>query len=123
MSEQEPIQAEIVPAESPTPLSVIQMAVKQGANVETLERLVALQEKMLARQAEIEFNEALNRIQSKIKSIAPDLENPQTQKPIRLLRSDRPRYSAHLLRRGFQSVVQRGGLPKARACPHRLFCV
>lgn len=79
MSEQEPIQAEIVPAEDPTPLSVIQMAVKQGANVETLERLVALQEKMLARQAEIEFNEALNRIQSKIKSIAPDLENPQTK--------------------------------------------
>jgi hypothetical protein len=68
------VEAEIVPLD-PTPLGVIQMAVKQGASVETLERLVALQEKMLARQAETEFNHALNRVQNKIQRIAPDLEN------------------------------------------------
>lgn len=75
------VKAEIVPSNGdvpdPTPLSVIQMAVRQGASIETLERLVALQERMLARQAETEFNHALNRVQDKIKRIAPDLENTQ----------------------------------------------
>jgi len=60
-------------------MAMIRLAVEKGAPIETIERLVALQEKMLARQAEIEFNEALNRVQSKIKRVAPDLDNPQTK--------------------------------------------
>ena len=78
-AEMKPLEAklEIVPSEEPTPLGVIQLAVKQGAGIETIERLVALQERMLARQAETEFNHALNRVQSQIQRIAPDLENTQ----------------------------------------------
>lgn len=73
-------QAEIVPSRElvPSEMSLIRLALEKGAPIETIERLVALQEKMLARQAEIEFSEALNRVQDKIKRIAPDLDNPQT---------------------------------------------
>jgi hypothetical protein len=58
-------------------VSMLRLAIERGAGIETIERLVALQEKMLARQAETEFNNALNRVQSKIQRIAPDLENTQ----------------------------------------------
>jgi len=81
-------QAQLVPREPDLPAppisvtaeeGMIRLAVERGASIETIERLVALQEKMLARKAEIEFNEALNRVQSKIKRVAPDLDNSQTR--------------------------------------------
>lgn len=81
MSTQEEVKPEtkleVVTLEEPSPLAVIQMAVKQGAGIETIERLVALQERMLARQADTEFSHALNRVQSQIQRIAPDLQNTQ----------------------------------------------
>lgn len=61
----------------PEPESDIRFAIKSGASIETIERLVALQERTAARRAETDFNEALNRVQSKIQRVAPDLENPQ----------------------------------------------
>jgi len=67
------------PHEQPTPMDMVQLALSSGAGIETIERLVALQEKMLDRQAKIEFSEAMSRVQSKIKRVAPDLENPQTR--------------------------------------------
>lgn len=66
------------PIEPQPEMAMIRLAIDKGAPIETIERLVALQEKMLARQAEIEFNEALNRVQSKITRVAPDLQNSQT---------------------------------------------
>lgn len=71
---------EIVPETRivPADMSMISLAIEKGAGIETIERLVALQEKMLARQAEIEFNEALNRVQAEITRVAPDLTNNQT---------------------------------------------
>lgn len=57
---------------------MLRLAIEKGAAIETIERLVVLQEKMLVRSAEIEFNEALNRVQSKIARVAPDLTNSQT---------------------------------------------
>ena len=74
----EPKEAVVV-AESQPEMAMIRLAIDKGAPIETIERLVALQEKMLARQAKIEFNEALNRVQSKIKRVAPDLDNTQTR--------------------------------------------
>jgi hypothetical protein len=68
-----PIEAK--PAEPPTEMGMIRLALEKGAPIETIERLVALQEKMLARQGEIAFSAALNRVQDKIKRIAPDLDN------------------------------------------------
>lgn len=63
----------------PAIMRLIEVAVEKGAGIDTVERLVALQERMMAWQAQIEFRQALNRVQSKIKRIAPDLENPQTR--------------------------------------------
>ncbi len=56
-------------------VSMLRLAIEKGAGIDTIERLVALQEKTFARQAETEFSHALNRVQSKIQRIAPDLEN------------------------------------------------
>lgn len=66
------------PENSQPEMAMIRLAIDKGAPIETIERLMALQEKMLARQAEIDFNEALNRVQSKIKRVSADLENSQT---------------------------------------------
>src|ERR1700757_3637439 len=74
----EPKEAVVVAEQVQPEMAMIRLAIDKGAPIETIERLVALQEKMLVRQAEIEFNEALNRVQSKIKRVVPDLDNTQT---------------------------------------------
>lgn len=66
----------LVPRSS-TPMDLLTVALNNNAAIDVIERLAALQEKAMAREAEIDFNDALNRIQEKIKRIAPDLENPQ----------------------------------------------
>lgn len=58
---------------------LLSIALENNAAIDVIERLAALREKELARQAELEFNEALNRVQAAIKRIAPDLTNPQTK--------------------------------------------
>jgi hypothetical protein len=60
------------------PMTLLEMAVKQNANIDTIERLVALQQQMQARDAEMEFNDAMNRAQMAIGRVAADLTNPQT---------------------------------------------
>lgn len=70
---------EIVPEKIvPVDMAMISLAIEKGAGIETIERLVALQEKLLDRQAEIEFNAALNQVQKEITRVAPDLMNKQT---------------------------------------------
>lgn len=64
---------------SPTPMDLLQLALTNNAAIDVIERLAALQEKAQARQAELEFTDALNRVQAKIKRVAPDLDNPQTK--------------------------------------------
>lgn len=61
-----------------TPMDLLSVALKNNAAIDVIERLAALQEKARARDDEIDFNEAMNRIQEQIKRIAPDLTNPQT---------------------------------------------
>lgn len=62
-----------------TPLELVRLAVSNGAAIDVIERLAKLQEQAMARDAEINFNEAMNRVQSEIRRIAPDLDNPQTR--------------------------------------------
>ena len=59
-------------------LDLLAIALQNNAAMDVIERLAALQEKAQARAAEMAFNEALNRIQEKIKRVAPDLKNNQT---------------------------------------------
>lgn len=61
-----------------TPMDLLSIALSRDAAIDVIERLAALQRDMLAREAEVDFNEAMNRVQQEIRRIAPDLENPHT---------------------------------------------
>lgn len=69
------------PVQEPTSiLSVIARAAQSpDVDVDKMERLFALQERFVAKQAETEFNGALNRSQAKVTSIATNAENKQTK--------------------------------------------
>jgi len=71
---------ELMPVETvaPTPMSLLQMALQNNANIDTIERLVALQERMMAQDAVRDFNAAMNRAQTEMGRVARDMENPQT---------------------------------------------
>jgi hypothetical protein len=70
----------VMPAEIElSPVNLLALALRNNAAIDVIERLAALQEKAMAREAEICFNEGMNRVQEQIKRIAPDLENPQTR--------------------------------------------
>lgn len=66
-------------AQAKTPIELLQVALSNNAAIDVIERLAALQEKALDRDAEIQFNEAMNKAQSELGRIAPDLTNPQTR--------------------------------------------
>ena len=61
-----------------TPMSLLSIALSNNAAIDVIERLAALQRDMLAREAEVDFNEAMNRSQTEIRRIAPDANNPHT---------------------------------------------
>lgn len=61
-----------------SPLNLLSIALQNNAAIDVIERLAALQENAMLRDAEIAFNDALSRIQGEIKRVAPDLVNPQT---------------------------------------------
>lgn len=60
-----------------TPLSLMQLALERG-QVEQLQILQEMHFKQMAKDAEIEFNMAMNAVQAKLHRIAPDLNNKQT---------------------------------------------
>jgi hypothetical protein len=60
----------------PSLMGLLQIALTNNAAIDVIERIAALREKEMLAAAELDFNEALNRVQSEIKRIAPDLENP-----------------------------------------------
>jgi hypothetical protein len=66
--------------QSATILSVIQRAAADPqCDIEKMERLMAMHERMQARQAETEFNAALSRVQGEMRRIAADATNSQTR--------------------------------------------
>lgn len=66
------------PQEQLSPMNLLSVALQNNAAIDVIERLAALQEKIMLRDAEIQFNDALSRVQAEIKRVAPDLQNPQT---------------------------------------------
>lgn len=62
----------------PTPMSLLSVALSNNAAIDVIERLAALQREMLQREAETDFNEAMNRVQTEIRRVVPDLTNAQT---------------------------------------------
>lgn len=61
-----------------SPARLIEMAIQQNADVAKLEKLMDLQERWDARQAEVSFNAALNRVQANLPQIEKKAENKQT---------------------------------------------
>jgi hypothetical protein len=59
-------------------MSLLQLAVDRGANIDTIERLAKLQREMQDFQAKIDYGIAMKSAQEAIPRIAPDLTNPQT---------------------------------------------
>ncbi len=82
-----------------TPMHMLQIALENKAAIDVIERLAALQEKAMARDAEIEFNEAMNLVQGELGRVTPDLTNPQTKSKYAsyaaLDRIIRPIYTKH----------------------------
>lgn len=61
-----------------TPMDLLNVALSRDAAIDVIERLAALSKEERDREAEIQFNLAMNRAQSELRRIAPDLNNPQT---------------------------------------------
>jgi hypothetical protein len=75
------------------------LASTPGMNVDNLERLMQMHERMQARSAEQQFNAAMSAAQQEMRSISADAENPQTHSRYasyaQLDRALRPIYTKH----------------------------
>lgn len=95
----------------PTPMDLLNIALNNNAAIDVIERLAALQEKAQARDAEMQFNQAMNAAQAELRRVAPDLENPQTHSAYAsyaaLDRALRPIYIKH----GFSLSFDAGEAP------------
>lgn len=94
-------------------LDVIARAARDpSVDIEKLERLIAVQERVQAREAELAFNQALNAAQSEMRPIAANASNPQTKSRYatfdKLDRVLRPIYTEH----GFSLSFDEGDSPK-----------
>jgi hypothetical protein len=78
---------------------ILALAVEKSAGADAIERLVALQQQLLAKEAETEFNEAMNSVQAELRPVQTDLENPQTRSKYAsywaIDRKIRPIYTKH----------------------------
>jgi len=100
-----------IPAPEPkelaiTPMSLMQMALETG-KADQLQILQEMYFKDLARKAEVEFNLAMNAVQTELGRIAPDLDNKQTSSKYAsyaaLDRAIRPVYTRHGFSLSFDS--------------------
>lgn len=87
-------------------------ALNPAVDVEKMERLFALQERMIARNAEAAFNQAMTQAQSEMGRISADCTNPQTRSEYasygKLDSVLRPIYTRH----GFALSFDEGESPK-----------
>lgn len=66
-------------SEPVTPMSMLQMAVSKGADLDQLQKLMDLQERWEANEAKKAFAAAMSRAQAKVRQVSTDAENPQTR--------------------------------------------
>jgi hypothetical protein len=69
----------MAPIETPNAMQLIQSAIAQGSSIDTIERLAKLQREMVEYAAMVDFNEAMQRVQHKMRPISADATNPQTK--------------------------------------------
>lgn len=94
-------------------MEVIARAASDPAvDIDKMERLIAMQERIQARDAEMAFNIAMNAAQAEMRPIAANASNPQTRSRYatfdKLDRVLRPIYTAH----GFSHSFDEGDSPK-----------
>lgn len=102
-----------------TLLAVISRAASDpNCDIGKMERLLAMHERMTAKQAEQAFNEAMNQAQAETRRVAADANNPQTRSNYATYaamdRALRPVYTAH----GFSLSFDTG-----EAAPEGFVCV
>lgn len=109
--------AEVQPAEvadyGNSLLEVISKAARDpSVDIDKMERLIAMQERIQARSAEMAFNKAMNLAQSEMRPIAANASNPQTKSRYatydKLDRVLRPIYTEH----GFSLSFDEADSPK-----------
>jgi len=83
-----------------------------NVDIDKMDRLLQMQERVQNRAAELEFNTAMNAAQSEMRPISADASNPQTRSKYathaKLDRALRPIYTAH----GFSLSFDEGESPK-----------
>lgn len=99
-SEPKPLAVATRPLSSDSFLAVIDRAARDNTvDVAKMERLMAMAEKMHDRQAEAEYDQAMNAAQAEMRPISRDCHNPQTRSKYAsyeaIDRAIRPVYSAH----------------------------
>lgn len=87
------------------PMELLHIAIQNNSAIDVIERLAALQEKAMDRDAELQFNEAMNACQSELGRIGTDMENESTRSRYasyaKLDRAIRPIYTKHGLSLSF----------------------
>ena len=91
---------EVVATDASSIMDVISRAASDPTvNVDKLERLMAMYERITSRSAEQAFNEAMSAVQTEMRPIAADANNPQTKSKyasyLALDRAMRPIYTKH----------------------------
>ena len=75
------------------------VAMNPDVDVAKLEKILDMQERVLTKQAEVAFNEAMSACQSELRTVVADAENPQTKSKYasyaQLDRAMRPIYTRH----------------------------
>ena len=100
---------EIVPADANSIMAIItRAATDPTVDIDKLERLGAMYERMKSREAEQAFNEAMTAVQTEMRPIAADANNPQTRSKyasyLALDRAMRPIYTKHGLSLSFNTA-------------------
>ena len=100
-------------------LDLLSVALNNNAAIDVIEGLPGAREDAGTQEAEIDFNQALNRVQAEIKRVAPDLENKQTSSRYASYAAiDHGRCGRSTQKSAAFPLIRR--LPVARTCPRCL---
>ena len=107
------LENEPLPSTVMTPMAMIDRAIASGAGIETLERLMALQERWEATQAKKVYDEAMKAAQEEMRPVLPNADNSQTK-------SRYATYPSNLYKTRVFAEFRHGGLPAPGSYSHCL---
>lgn len=114
-----------VPSTAPVVTQIMELASRKDINPEMFDRLVAWQEREVARQAEIAYNTAMNAAQAEVQPVARTSENSQTKSFYAKLEAVdaaiRPIYLKHGFSLEYDTVapIVAGAIRVSCRCSHR----